>query len=380
LFEVQEGVIEIVDGRTFTAAEMETVDDVHPVVISRGLAELNHLSVGSTFEIPLIAFLPQLGNSWDPTWYDDPDNIFSEEMIRFEVIGTFDLAPDASEGNESNDDFMAEMFNFERVNTFFLPNTSAEMIQRFQDESRREAATYLIERDGLTPDDILGFDPSTEHETSVTSMMELHDSQDLESFRAAAEPLLPDFWEIEDLSNTFDDISSSMETLQGIANWILWVSLGATLIILSLIITLFLRDRRYEMGVYLALGEKKSKVVSQVLIEVVTTAIEGITLAVFTGSIISNTMARTMLRNELTAEQSNHTNMSFGVAFGEQSLESMGFAEEMSPEAMIEAFDVSLDGGTIGLFYIIGLGAVILGTVAPVMYIVTLNPKKVLMG
>jgi len=45
---------------------------------------------------------------------------------------------------------------------------------------------------------------------------------------------------------------------------------------------------------------------------------------------------------------------------------------------MAEAFEV-LSPESIGLFYAIGLGTVILSTLIPVVYVVRLNPKKVLL-
>jgi len=379
LLEVNEGMFDLVSGRMFTNSEIETVGDVHPVIISSGLAETNHLSLGGVFDVTLTTVLPQLGDSWNPAWENNPENIFSEEIMRFEVIGIVELSEDEARNDDL--DLMAELVVYERVNTLFLPNASAEVIQRFQTEDQIAAMEYVIERDNLNPADISGFNPNSEHETSVTSIMELYDVSDLEAFRIAAESLLPDFWEVEDLSNTFDEISSAMLSVQEITNWIFWASFVATLLILSLTITLFLRDRRYEMGIYLALGEKKIKVVLQILGEVVVIAVVGITLAVFTGNSISNAITHTMLRNELATEQRNNNNdVGFGMGWGEQSLGSMGFAQVMSPEEMLESFDVSLDGTTVGLFYVIGLGTVVFSTVIPVLYVVTLNPKKVLMG
>ena len=208
--------------------------------------------------------------------------------------------------------------------------------------------------------------------------MELTDVNEIEAFKDAVAPLLPPLMEVEDLTNSFSSISSSMENLQEITNWILLITIGSSLLILSLLITLFLRDRRYEMGVYLALGEKKSRIISQILIEVVATAFIGITLAVFTGNLISGVMSQTMLRSELIAD-TNNNQIDMGFCIGCDPLEDMGFAQEMSPEEMLEAFDVSINIATVGLFYAVGLGAVIFSTIVPVIYVVTLNPKKVLM-
>jgi putative ABC transport system permease protein len=386
-----EGLLEMVDGRTFTDAELGAPDAYLPLLVSEGFADVNHLSVGSTFDITIDVIRPQLDwGNWDPEWESNEENIFASEVFTFEIIGIFDAVGNSDQQDDngenpgmSNEDHMVQERIRELVRALYTPNSAAIVIQRFQDENARLALeeTVAIENIDLDSEDYAWITQQLEREDdqpAVTAIMELHDVSDLEAFRAEATPLLPDFMVVNDLSNAFDNISSSMETLQGIAFWVLVVSVGATLLILSLLITLFLRDRRYEMGVYLALGEKKSRIISQILIEVVATAFIAITLAVFTGNLISGTMSRTMLRNELLAD--NDTNqIDMGWCIGCDPLEDMGFTQEMSPEEMLQAFDVSINIQTIGLFYVVGLGAVIFSTIVPVIYVVTLNPKKVLM-
>jgi putative ABC transport system permease protein len=84
-----------------------------------------------------------------------------------------------------------------------------------------------------------------------------------------------------------------------------------------------------------------------------------------------------MLRNEL-ATTNQSWNMG-GSSTGLNPFNEMGLETELTVDEMMDAFDVSLDIRTIGIFYVIGLSAVIVSTIVPVMYIVTLHPKKVLM-
>lgn len=385
LLEVREGFIEIVDGRTFTADEVAEAGDIHPMMISRGLANLNNLSVNSTFEVDATIMLPQLADwglsgEWDSEWDANPENIFVQETFVFEVIGIFDAAdPEVLEQEAtSQEEWHAQMRVEQHLRAAVVSNATAEKILNFEAENWIDAMSHTLEINEIDPS-MLEFDLNqiAEEEPSVTSIMELADAGDLEAFRAAAEEILPPFMGVEDLSNTFEEISTSMETLQGIASWILWVAIGATLLILSLLITLFLRDRRHEMGVYLAIGEKKGKIISQILIEVVATAFIGLTLAMLTGNLLSSIMSQTMLRNELVSQQND--NESMGWSFGGGGLSEMGFVQDMSIDDMVDAFDVSLNLETLGVLYMVGLGAIIFSTVVPVVYVVTLNPKKVLM-
>lgn len=64
--------------------------------------------------------------------------------------------------------------------------------------------------------------------------------------------MLPEFYIVSDVSSAFSNLESSMERMLWIADIVLVVSMVTTLLILSLLITLFLRDHRYVMGIYLS--------------------------------------------------------------------------------------------------------------------------------
>jgi len=367
MVQIEQDIIQLIQGNQFSEGDLQPGADIAKAIISEGFARQNDLSLGSTFELSEFVFnATEGGMMWSPDMFND-ENVFEIISQEFEVIGIFDIeeAPDsAPHGQEWNDRMNA-------LNTIYVPNWAIEDIQR-----RFAAATALAwEESGLDiPAWAAGNDE--ERESSVTPLFILEDPSYIDDFRSAGEELLPESHFFQDMSNAFNGIASSMATMQNIANWILYVSIGATLLILSLLITLFLRDRRYEMGVYLALGEKKGKVISQILLEVLVTSFVAITLSVFVGNLISSQVSRNMLMNELTAEaQDDHGWRNEWTIFDQIGIPT----NNMTVDEMLEAYDVSLTPGIIGLFYAIGLGAVIVSSLIPVMYVVTLNPKKVLM-
>ena len=367
LIYVEEGIIELVDGRMFTETD---VNDLPPhqsvVIVSRDFLETNQLSIGQVITLNNIV---RNDINWESNEFWSDENIFAQEEYTFEIIGAFDLV--SSEVAPNEDDWETEHRVREQSNWLFVPNAVTESASRFMHEKAIAMAAEAGTLEDLP-------DGSKDFQYLVDNVFVLDNPLEIENFREAAEPLLPEFWTVTDLSNTFAEISSSMETLQGIAGSILWVAIGTTILILSLLITLFLRDRRHEMGIYLALGEKKSSIISQILLEVGSVAIIGITLAVFMGNIVSSGMSRTMLRNELTQQEDALWGGSITVSVG-GSMANMGFGQEMTPEEMLEAFDVSLNVQTILVFYGIGLGTIVVSTLIPVIYIVRLDPKKVLM-
>ena len=366
MVQIESGSIILRQGRQFEAADMIPGTDEISVIISEDFAYTNQLSLGSSFEMFSIIQMP--GHRLHQHWYRE-EYRFDKIAFSFNVIGLFVLPEE--------EDTQQDAYFLEHNNRIYMPNWAIEEFS-YQVGSANlaawEASDYETPEGVLLENDIVSG-------PLITPIFVLEDPLLMDEFREAAANLLPDFHHFTDLASTFDDIAPSMQTMRNIANWILWTSIGATLLILSLLITLFLRDRRYEMGVYLAIGEKKGKIVSQILLEIVTTSFVGITLAVFAGNIISAQVSQSMLVNELQATRAEQdANNDQGLISEWTAFDSIGIpANDMSIEEMVDAFEVSLTLQTVGLFYVVGLGAVILSTLSPVIYIVTLNPKKVLM-
>jgi len=368
LIPLNEGVIELVGGRMLTEAEIANTDpsDITPALVSSAFAQMNNLSVGSIFTLSnkihqgMDSGLPD-----SELWLEE--NLFAYARYEFEIVGLFDMVDrQVVEAHDMDTYFLHQTM----LNQIYVSNWFAEQAEQFR-------ALVRQEREGETTEN---------SEPTLTSIFILEDPREIEDFWRTVEPMLPDFVTIDDLTNTFEAISTSMSTLLEIADWILWVAIGATFLILSLLLTLFLRDRRYEMGIYLALGEKKGKIISQILLEVLAISVVGISIAVFAGTAISSNLSRMMLQNALTAETNpvsagggGESGMFFVVS-GSTSLDALGFGgEALTADEMIEAFDLSLDGQIVLIFYTIGLMAVVVSTLVPIAYITKLSPKKILM-
>lgn len=362
LWDVDEEVIEIVEGRTFMDSEIR--DGIHVAVVSRGFAEINNLSIGSTFQVDSIIF------DWSGGINFLEENILVKKDYEFEVIGFFGVIPQDLPNTATNQQRHQEWNRVTNVsNRIYVPNSVAKDV----DFNR-----LLMIKEGDLFDNFYLHDFPIQEE--IGAIFLLYDPLDLEAFRAAVEPILPEFWRIIDLTDTFASLSAAMITLQDIASMILWIAIGGTLAILTLLIMLFLRDRRHEIGIYLALGERKSRIVMQIMFEVVVTSMAGIVLAVFVGNIVSQNMSQSMIRAELASEGSNLPSaaMFFDPDDLMWSWGGLG-VRELSTEEMIEAFDVSLDLETTLIFYGIGLLVVMLSTFIAIIYVIRMNPKKVLL-
>jgi len=362
--EMREGLIELVAGHDFgTAQPVSPI--AYPVLVSSGFASINGFSIGSTFTLDSRI---QRGHDlvdWsnlDLTW---DDILFDERHHEFEIVGLFDVV-----AMETDDEQLESGRQQELANRLFTTNEAAESIQNFEIETQIAAAEEAEEA--------LWFDPENwNFEMEITIM--LVDPLELESFELAVAAYLPEFWAIHDLTGSFDQISGILTSLTGIADGVLLGAAVATTLIFTLLIFLFLRDRQKEIGIYLALGEQKSKIIFQMLTEVMSIAFIGITLSIFAGSVISTQLSQEMIRTELTRPEPRDPMADFGGNHTVEGWQQLGFDHQLSVEDMINAFDATLKIETILLLYGIAFGTIMVSTLIPMVYVVKLEPKKVLL-
>jgi len=363
IFEVQNGLMELVAGRLFTEEEINSGENV--AIISRGFAEENNLQIGS-----IMPFYYNVvdQNIWmdGGSWLDElmEENLLAQQEAPLEVVGIIDIV-----GELEGEPWVANRNKARLENRITVPLATAETGIDFLIQTMLQYQPEQVE--GIDPDDFMESLP-------FQSMFQLSDPAYLEAFAEVANEILPGFNIIVDLSNTFGDIAGSMETMLMIADIVLWVSVGSTLVILSLLITLFLRDRKHEIGIYIALGERKGRVVSQILIEVMSTAIVAVALSLFTGSILSSGISQQMLENDLRQRQEDSWMGGGGWSSGDMEL-AMFSPGEMTFEEMLAAYDTSLDGTTVILFFGVATATILVSTLAPILYVMRLNPKKIMM-
>lgn len=365
ILDMEEELIQLVRGRVFTEGEINNLSNV--VLVSEEFALLNNLAVGST--ISLCHYLIDI--DWS---VHSPGNFtLSKEhiLVRWtydlEIIGTFEpnltIRPD-----RLIDDFHA-LYNL--YNRFYVPNNFLEAANCLMFEAMVEHGlnkTWWGEEIPL-------------HEDFYLNMFILYDPYYLPHFHAAVGEILPEIFRVFDTSNPFRNIAATLVTMGQLTSSIMWGAIGATIVIITLLIMLFLRDRKQEIGIYLSLGENKRGVIYQIGAEVLTVACVAILVSLFIGNIVAENIAKDMLANDLTArinaeraEQGPWGGIPEFDHFG-----SMGFRNETTAEDIVESYSVALTPRMILVFIIASLGTILLSIVIPTIYITRINPRKIMM-
>ncbi|MBT3150098.1 FtsX-like permease family protein [Streptomyces sp. CHD11] len=140
------------------------------------------------------------------------------------------------------------------------------------------------------------------------------------------------------------------------AGLVVWVIASAGALILGLIVTLQMRERRAELGVLLAMGEKKWKLIGQHTVEVAAVLLPAVALATLAGSLAGQPVGDVLLGRQ----------------------DDKPAPEARAPEAEIDPPTVRVEPATIGNVTGIGLGISLVSTVIPGIGILRLHPRSIL--
>jgi len=365
IFDIEQGLIELVAGRTFTEAEVQNPSNV--ALVSQAFADVNQLTIGSVMNFRHIIFHRQDDMAWDPDFFTE-ENIFASQSYELEVIGIFHPLATLNTGNPWDD----RDFSMRLSNRIYVTNSFSQPAALFDATARLEVLPdeFRLMEDGseISPEDWVG----------IEHFFSLYNANDFPAFREAVAEIVPPHFFVEDAGGNIGAIEAALQSMRSLTQTILWLAIGASILILTLLITLFLRDRKREVGIYLALGEKKRKLVSQFVVEIIVIAFVSIVAALFLGNILSSTLSENMLISDLAAEQDDDRGHFRGI-WEDNPFWWQGFINEVDTDEVIASYDVSLTPMTILLFFAIGLGTTLIATIIPMIYVVRLNPKKIMM-
>lgn len=109
-----------------------------------------------------------------------------------------------------------------------------------------------------------------------------------------------DWQNIDIVKNTkaFEVIESNIKTIKAIIKAMVVGIFIASIVALSLVLTLWLRERIYEIGILLAIGQTKLAIICQFIIELILTSFPAVIIAVFLGNFLSAQFLTHLLATE----------------------------------------------------------------------------------
>lgn len=331
LSDFKDGDSKIIQGRGITKNDVGK----NVAVIEKNLAAENSLRVGSKIQV----------SSLD-------ENI----TLELEVVGIYEANSDTDTKNNRNMDFLNP------YNKIYMPydivsNISTENSDSTNSSKNITSAVYFMDN----PDNIESFKKYAKDKKI-----------DLETYTLDANDQL-----YKQMVGPIENVGSFSKTL------VLTVSIAGSMI-LVLIIALSLKDRKYEIGVLLSLGESKIKVISQLVVEVLLIAVIAFGVSSFTGNLAANKIGDTLLQKEIqvTENSESETSANFGVHRYMDGgpggmMEGRPF-NKLSKIDMIKDIDVSVTLKDLQKLAIIGLLIVMASASIPTISILRFSPKTIL--
>ena len=221
----QNGTYKLTDGRHITP------DDKHACLISKELADYNNLSVGNQIQMY---------------------SLDADAISEFEIVGIFD----GTEGTSGNALTVDEI----PANCGYIDY--ATMFEIWEDE-------------------LNGYQQLTIYVEDPVSIQNVYDKL------SALPELKGKTLKLSIDTNEYDIVSTPLESMQKLMNTIILIISIVSIIILALLLTIWIRGRKKEVGILLSIGKSKANIMLQFFTETFIVAIISFTASVPFSNLIS---------------------------------------------------------------------------------------------
>ncbi|MGX8851300.1 FtsX-like permease family protein [Amedibacillus sp. YH-ame10] len=358
----ESGEGKLLNGKGFSQSDIEKGN--FKVLIPKQFAETNGLEVGSKMILTSEIFntkdfeevMPENGEV-------KPAKILNYE---FEVAGIIEITKleeflkKAQSGDISK--LADEYFQLSwMTNQLYAPNAAINKINEETMAAHNEINPEQAEENGESSNAFVGY---------VQPQFILKDMKYLKDFQEEALDIFPEkSYSILSASDAYDVAAKPLKTMGGMLDTIFIVTVVASIVILALVLCIFMYLRQKEMGIFLALGERKTKIIGQLLAETLIVALIGASLAIFTSIIFSNMLADNAMQSLLAPSD----DMIGGF------ISSSSSSPNITPEMISQQYSGGFAVSTILIFYGTMFATIIVAQFTTVLYLLRLSPKKILM-
>lgn len=310
----------LVNGREITDEDLNT----NVVMIEETFAQENSLEVGDTVV---------LVNPQDET-----------KTLEVEIVGIYKSTAEI-------DEMAYRMSSMLPYNQVYAPYT---LVNIFKGENYEEAVDSIV--------------------------FHLNDPANVDAFIEAANNTGIDFdtYKLDANNKAYETMMGPIENVASFSNTTLILVTAFGAIILALIIMLSIKDRTHEIGILMALGEKRSKIIYQLLAEMVIVLVIAIGVSGICGNTISDLVGSKLIQNEITSAEENTKSQGMDGMIrpnkGSMNI-ALGVGVNVEP---IDTLDINMNVSDFSKMAGLSLLLAIVATLIPSISIMRLNPKTIL--
>ncbi len=256
-----DGTIKVTDGAVFTEGTAS-----YDCIISEELATYNGLAVGSVITLT------------------NPQN--EEEAYELTVVGIY--------SDSSSNEGFSMMRGSDPANNIYMSYTALNAII----EASEEVSTTVT-------DENTGMETETALVGTLSGTYVFATADDYYKFEEEARTLgLSDTYSISSGDLTaFENSLVPLNTLGDMAFWFLIIILIIGAVILVVLNIFNIRERKYEIGVLMAIGMKKGKVAMQFLTEVFVVTLAAVIIGIGVGAVSAVPVTNALLANQIESSQ-----------------------------------------------------------------------------
>lgn len=353
------------DGAFFTDEEIKNGDNV--IMIEKKLATLNSLSVGDSITIEKVEM--KRGKRQEQ---DSEENEDTSIQTTYKIVGIYETS---NSTDLSNQNFGMAMNNAENV--MYVPYLSILKMQENglsdTEKEKLQETGYVVESVTFVIDD---------PENSDAFIKEVENMKDIDlTYRSLS---------ID--NEAYQKMVGNIESVASTAKILVTVVIIAGVAIIMLLSMLTIKDRKYEIGVLLSLGESKLKVLFQLISEVLIIGIVSFTLSTLATSLFAQSITNYLLNNEVSSVENMNNNGSIPLKNDKENMMQEGSKRGMmggfnmkrpnTNSLDVETIDeltVKLDVKSILSLYGVGILIIILGNTLQALFVLKLNPKEIML-
>ncbi|GAB6108973.1 ABC transporter permease [Fusibacter bizertensis] len=230
------------------------------------------------------------------------------------------------------------------------------------------APSYMVNQTYISDDTLTRHAPQ-QLENIYRIVWQLNDPFNIPDFLSKYENQLPSEYLYLDASNDqYNTLTKPLDVMSTVINMLLVVIFIAGAMITISIVTLFVRERQFEIGLLLANGESKGSILAQFSIEILMVAILAFLFAFAASSLTSSFVAGWISENQLVESSTGPQQM---ISFGDMTGDS-----ELTMASIANSFKVSIDLKTIINLSLASIGLLITAIGAPLAVILSYKPRK----
>ena len=337
-----DGTNNIIDGRYFNEEEINNSEN--KIIIEQTIASINSLVVGDKIKVIKVIRDNQMNEV--------------EVEIEYEIIGIYRTSNPTS--NASGSIRFGGMGMTE--NTMYAPYTTVlidQYLTGLLDEERIVKESEYNEK---------GYE-------ILNAVFHLYDPLDIDAFFEEVENMNEidlTYRSLNANETAYKKMIGSIENVSKTSGVLVGVVVVAGIFILGLISILSVKERKYELGVLLSLGEERGKIICQLISEMLIVAVVAFSLAIGTSSLIAQGVTNYLLNQEVNSvvEEEPNRRPSFNII------------TVMPPELDVETIEtLNVEVNAQDVIKLIGVGflVIVLTNGLQGLFVLKYNPKEILL-